>query len=228
MDTFIEEQKAVNVQDNEKIDTVESSLDKRIDGFQSKIDQKFDILQNSISRLTNQHTRPEEECLNDTMVEEQCQQQLQEGLIENFESSAISVVVCPWEKNSPMLTEGGSGKEAGEELIKLILQPIPINLDPSATAQPRNSPLLVCILPSPATQSTPKTPAAKAKANSSLLMQNLKKLVAPAQIFVTTSNTLAAAHTAWHSGWFECWFRCGAPGPRHFYKLHQFQQTPKA
>ena len=60
MDTFIEERKVVNVQANQKIDTMErkidtgeSSLDKRIDGFQSEIDQKFDILQNSISRLTN-------------------------------------------------------------------------------------------------------------------------------------------------------------------------------
>ena len=82
MDTFIEERKAVNVQANQKIDTmeskidtVESSLDKRIDGFQSEIDHKFDILQNFISRLTNQHIHkgeesPEEECLSDTMVEE--------------------------------------------------------------------------------------------------------------------------------------------------------------
>ena len=95
-----------------------------------------------------------------------------------------------------MLTEGGSGKETGEELIKLTLQPIPINLDPNATAQPKSSPLPVYILPSPAAQSTPKTLSAKAKANSSLLMQNLKKLVATAQIFATTSNTLAATHTA--------------------------------
>ena len=78
MDNFIKEQRSVNVQDNKKIDTVENSLNKRIDGFQSKIDQKFDILQNSISRLTNQHIHqeeesPEEECLSDTMVEEQCQ-----------------------------------------------------------------------------------------------------------------------------------------------------------
>ena len=86
MDNFIEEQRVVNVQANQKIDTVENSLDKRIDGFQCKIDQKFDILQNSITRLTNQHIHqeeesPEEECLSDTMVEEQCQQQLQEGII---------------------------------------------------------------------------------------------------------------------------------------------------
>ena len=51
MDTFIEERKVVNVQENKKIDTmeskidtVESSLDKRIDGLQRKIDHKFDNL----------------------------------------------------------------------------------------------------------------------------------------------------------------------------------------
>ena len=57
----------------------------------------------------------EEEFLIDTMVEEQCLQQLQEGLIENFESSAIGSVVCPWEMNSPMLTEEGSGKDVVDE-----------------------------------------------------------------------------------------------------------------
>ena len=122
---------------------------------------------------------------------------------------------------------GGREKEAGEEPQKLILQPIPINLDPNATTQPKNSPLPVHILPSPAAQSTPKTPAAKAKASSLLLVQNLKKLVAYIQAFSTTSKTLAAAHTPWHNGWFGCWFKHGAPGPRHFYKLHQFQQPPK-
>ena len=44
MDTFIEEQRAVNVQSNQKIDTVESSLNKELNGFQSEIDQKFDNL----------------------------------------------------------------------------------------------------------------------------------------------------------------------------------------
>ena len=46
------------------------------------------------------------------MVKEQCQHQLL------FESSDIGAAVCPWEKKeviSPMLTEEGSGNEAGEE-----------------------------------------------------------------------------------------------------------------
>ena len=132
---------------------------------------------------------PEEECLIGTTVEEQCKQQ----------NEAIS----------PLLNEEGSGKEVGEEPQKLILHPIPINLGPSAIAQPKNSPLPeesspdpVYIMSSPAAQSTPKTPAAKAKANPSLLVQNLKKLVALAQAFATTSKTLATAYIAWHNGWF--------------------------
>ena len=44
MGTFIEEQKAVNVQTNQRIDTIESSLNKKLDGFQSEIDQKFEKL----------------------------------------------------------------------------------------------------------------------------------------------------------------------------------------
>ena len=53
VDTFIKEQRVVNVQANLKIDTVKSSLNKELDGFQSKIDKKFDNLQCSISRLTS-------------------------------------------------------------------------------------------------------------------------------------------------------------------------------
>ena len=53
MDTFIEEQRAVNVQANQKIDLMESSLSKELNGFQSKIDQKFDNLQRSISKLAS-------------------------------------------------------------------------------------------------------------------------------------------------------------------------------
>ena len=232
VDTFIEERKAVIVQANQKIDTMESKFDtmesslyKRIDGFQSEIDQKFDILQNSISRLTKQHIHQEEEsrkeeCLSDTMVEEHCQQQLEEGLKENFESSDTGSVVCPWEKKeetSPMLIEEGSGKEEMEEPQK-------------PTAQATNSPLSttpstdqVYTLPTPATQSTPKTPAAEAKTiPPSLHIQYFRKLVASAQAFATASKILAVANIAWNSGWFGCWFRFGAPEPQQLHQLHQF------
>ena len=41
VDTFIKEQRAVNVQANQKIDTMESSLNKELDGFQREIDKKI-------------------------------------------------------------------------------------------------------------------------------------------------------------------------------------------
>ena len=143
----VEEQKVVNVQTNQRIDTMESSLNQKLDGLQSKLDQKIDILQYSISRLANQqHIHQEEECLIDTILGEQAQlQQLQEELIEELakafeelqDALELGAIYGPWrrkEEISPMLTEEGSGKEAVEEQKMLILQPIPIKLNPSATA----------------------------------------------------------------------------------------------
>ena len=50
----MEEQKAVNAQANQRIDTVERTLNKKMDNLQTEISQKYDNLQYSISRLTNQ------------------------------------------------------------------------------------------------------------------------------------------------------------------------------
>ena len=51
---FVEEQKAINVQLNKRIDNVESSLNKKIDELQNDLNKKIDNLQYSITRLTNQ------------------------------------------------------------------------------------------------------------------------------------------------------------------------------
>ena len=51
--TFVEEQKVLNVQTNQKIETVESSLNKKIYNMHSEISNKYDNLQSSISRLSN-------------------------------------------------------------------------------------------------------------------------------------------------------------------------------
>ena len=190
----MEEQKTFNAQLRQIIHTVENSLNQKLNGLQSEIDQKFDNLQKSVSRLANQHDHQEEEnskgeCLIDTILGEQRQEELMQEPVE-----------APKELAAGEAGGGGGGgrrgKEAGEEPQKLIHHPIPINFDPSSTAQPKNSPLPVYILPTPAAQSTPKTPSAKTKASPSLLVQNLKKLVASAQAFATTSKTLATAHTA--------------------------------
>ena len=65
MDNFIEEQRVVTVQANQKTGTVESSLNKELDGFQSEIAQKLDILQESISKLAQQPDHEGEENLED-------------------------------------------------------------------------------------------------------------------------------------------------------------------
>ena len=100
------------------------------------------------SALISEEESQEEECLSDTMVDELCLQQPQEGLVENSESSDIGVVVCLWEKKDAiplLLTE-----EAVEEHKENNL-PLP----------PTDS---VYIMPSPAPQSQPKTPTANAQA----------------------------------------------------------------
>ena len=246
VDNFIEEQRVVTVQANQETETVESSLVKELDGFQSKIDQKLDILQESISKLTNQFVHQEEEnleeeCLTEIILVEQDKLQPQEELkVESAEAPEelqdaleSSVTFWPWTKEeqiSALITEESSGHETGEEPQEPILQPILMKLNPSATAQPQNNLLPVApsvdqvyILPSPAPQPTPATkskpaaPAPKGKSNRSLhAMQNLRKLVAIAQAFATTSKKMATAYIAWHSGWFGCGFGFGTPGPRLF------------
>ena len=179
---------------------MENNVNKRIDGLQSEIEHKFDNLQCSISKLAQQHDHQEEEsqeeeCLTDTMVEEQCQQQ------GSSKSLDICAVVYPWEKNEeilPLLSKESSGKGAVEDHHEHNL-PLP----------PNDS-----VYTLPAAQSTPKTPTIKATPSLPAL-QNLKKVVAIDQTFATTSKKMAVADVAWHSGWFGCGFRHGAPEPQH-------------
>ena len=238
VDNFIEKQREVIVQANQESDTVESSLNKKLDGFQSEIDKKLDMLQESISKLTNQLVHQEEEnpegwCLTDIMAEEQCEQQPHQELIEDFielseglaESSDMCDVVFPRENQEEiiaLLTEEGSETKAVEVPKKNVLQPIPTELNPTATAQDTKCSLPVApstdqvyILPPPAPQPTNEAPTTKASLALPAL-KSLKKLVAIVRAFATTSKTMAVAHIAWHSGWFGCRFRFGAPEPRHF------------
>ena len=169
------------------------------------------------SALISEEESQEEECLSDTMVGEQCQHHLL------LEPSDIAATVCPWENHTALLTGEGSGKEEGEEPQKLIFYLNPIDLDPNAISQPKNNPLPVApsdnqvyILPTPAENPKPATPAPKAKSNPLSAMQKFKRLVAYVHKFATTSKAHAAAYTAWHSGWFWCGFEFGASEPRHF------------
>ena len=187
-DIMAEEQRVVTVQANQETETVESSLNKELDGFQSEIDQKLDIQQESILKLTNQFVHQEEEnleeesqedeSLTETILVEQAQLQPQEELKvelvkapEDLQDAPVNF--WPWtneEQNTALLTEKSSGHEGTQEPI---IQPNPIDLDTTATAQATKCPLLIApsddqvyILPTPVEKSKPATPAApKAKSN---------------------------------------------------------------
>ena len=91
VDNFIEDQRAVNVQANQEIETVESSLNKELDVFQSEIDKEFDILQQSISHQ-------EEEL---KVEPPEAHEELQDAL-------ESCVVYGPWRREEeilPLLTE---------------------------------------------------------------------------------------------------------------------------
>ena len=51
---FVEEQKTINAQINQRIEKVESSMDKRIEGLHKILNQKIDTIQSSISGMNNQ------------------------------------------------------------------------------------------------------------------------------------------------------------------------------
>ena len=178
MDNFKEEQRIVNVQANQEIYTVESSLNKELDVLQSEIDQEFDILQQSISHQEEENM--EEECLTETILGEQAQLQIQEELKgepaeapEELQDAPESCVVyMPWRREEeilPLLTEKGSGKEVVEEHQEHNLPLPPIDS--------------VYILPTPVAHSNPEAPTGKATPFTLPALQNFRKLVATAQIF---------------------------------------------
>ena len=136
---FVEVQKTINAQLSQKIDIMENIVEKRIDGLQSEMEHKLDNLQYSISKLTiQQHVHeeevnPVEECLINTIVEEQCKHQKEE--------------------TSPMLTKEGSGKEEIEKPQKSIAQAtnsqLPVYILPAVQFTPE----------APTIKATPSLPA---------------------------------------------------------------------
>ena len=186
MDDYVEANKKIHAH---SIVTVEDNLNKELDGFQSEIDQNLDILQESISKLAQQPDQEEEnleeesqeeESLTETVLVEQVQLQPQEELKEESLEAPealqdASVTFWPWkqkEQISALITEESSGHRTGAEPQELIFQPIPMQLNPSATAQDTKTPLPVApsdnqvyILPTLATKPKPAAPVSKDKSN---------------------------------------------------------------
>ena len=152
VDDFVEENKEINAH---SIVTVEDNLNKKIDGLKDDFEHKWDNLQDSIEDLIDQQQcPPEEDCQGDIMAEEQCEQKPHQELIEDFielsegliESSDMCDVVFPRENQEEiisLLTEEGSKTKAVEVPKKNVIQPNPIDLDTTATAQDTKNPLPV-------------------------------------------------------------------------------------
>ena len=229
MANFIEDNRVMNVQVNRQIETLKSEMELKFDNLRcsnSKLAQQPDQEEENLEEESQ-----EEESLTETVLVEQAQLQPQEELeVESLEApealQEASVNFWPWTKEkeiTALLTEKSSEHEGTQEpIIQPNPQPNPINLDTLTTAQDTKTPLpaappeSVYILPTPAENPKPATPAPKGKSNSLPSMQKFRRLVASVHTFATTSKKMANAYIAWHSGWFGCGFGFGAPGPRHF------------
>ena len=223
----MEEQKKFNAQLSKKIYTIKNPLEQKLDGFQSEVGQKFDSLQCSISKLTQQldhqgEENPEEVCLSDTVVEDHCLQQLEQGIVENFESSGIGVAICLWEKNEAillLLTEEAVEENQDHNLplpltgsVYILPSPAPQSQPktPTANAQATYNPLPGALYPEPlhtvfipATHFTLEAPAPKDESiPSALPVQYFKKSVAFAQTFATTSKKMAVLVRPKHIHYF--------------------------
>ena len=108
VDNFIEEQRAVDVQANQEIDIVESSMNKELDEFQREIDENFNILQQSASKLTNQLVHQEEENLKEECILGELAQMKPQGELMQEPLKAP-------EELSAREAGGGRGKGAGPE-----------------------------------------------------------------------------------------------------------------
>ena len=60
MGNFVEEQKNINAQLNQRMESIESSMNKRIDGLHKSLNQKIDTLQSFICSLPNQQQMQEQ------------------------------------------------------------------------------------------------------------------------------------------------------------------------
>ena len=234
----MEEQKVLNVQTSKKFEALESSVDRKLDNMHSEISklsnqqlqssekervpslgQQYQNMVNEICLTEDTTTRTDEV---KAVVTLRSGRELKTAVPELVKPAPVVAEPLQEEQISALITEESSGHEIGEEPQETILQPIPLKLNPSATAQPQNNPLPVApsddsvfILPMPAAQ--PKPQASTTKATPSLLvLQNIRRLVASVQAFATTSKKMANAYIAWHSGWFWCGFGFGASEPRHF------------
>ncbi|RVW69420.1 Retrovirus-related Pol polyprotein from transposon 17.6 [Vitis vinifera] len=119
-------------------------------------------LELNIFHLYKKHIHPEEEeglekvCMIDTLVEEHCDQRMQEDLIESFgdldeglpEPSYFPTILLPWrriEEILPLFNEEERQKTVKEEPPKLILKPLPTELKYAYLEDNKKCPIVISL-----------------------------------------------------------------------------------
>ncbi|RVW98901.1 Retrovirus-related Pol polyprotein from transposon 297 [Vitis vinifera] len=117
-------------------------------------------LELNIFHLCKKHIHPEEEegpeevCMIDTLVEEHCDQRMQEDLIESLgdldeglpEPSDLLATLSPWRRREeilPLFNEEETQRAAKEEPPKLILKPLPTELKYAYLEEDKQCPVVI-------------------------------------------------------------------------------------
>ena len=186
MGIFVEEQKVLHVQTSQKIEALESSVNRKLDNMHFEISrlsnqqlqslekgkgpfqaQQYQKVVNEIGLTEDPNTRTGEV---KAVVTLRSGKELKPPVPELVKSAPVVAEPLQEEQISALISEEGSGKEIVEDPQKHVLQPIPTN--PNANAKITYNPLLVApsddqvyIMPTPAKKSKPAAPAPKSKSN---------------------------------------------------------------
>ena len=224
--TIVEEQKVLNIQTNQRIEAVESSLNGKLDNMHSEISK----LSNQLLQISEKEKAPFQGQQYQNMVNEIGLTEAPNARIDEVKAvvtlrsgKELKPAVPELVKSAPVVAEPLQEEHKENDLplpptdsVYILPSPAPQSQPktPTSNAQATYNPLSVYILP--AANSKPTASAPKVKSNPLSDMQKFKKLVATVHAFATTSKTMATAHIAWHSGWFGCRFGLGASEPRHY------------
>ena len=117
-------------------------------------------LELNIFHLCKKHIHPEEEegpeevCMIDTLVEEHCDQRMQEDLIESFgdleerlpKPSDLLATLPPWRRREeilPLFNEEKTQRATKEDPPKLILKPLPTELKSAYLEEDKQCPVVI-------------------------------------------------------------------------------------
>ncbi|RVW13948.1 hypothetical protein CK203_115413 [Vitis vinifera] len=134
---FVGDQKSINAQLSQRIDSVENTLNKRMDGMQNDLSQKIDNLQYSISRLTNLNTVQEKGRF--PSQPHQNPKGIHEVETHEGESHRLERI----EEILPLFNKEGAQEAAKEETSQLNLKPLPTELKYTYLEENQQCPVVI-------------------------------------------------------------------------------------